>query len=256
MNAVFFSAERLPVVPHQHLGPQDGVILGQRVPALALHPRLHAAREGVKHSRLVNDADQGVTVAAQDAVGRPQVQAVLPGLLQLRAVVARLREQPGIISIAQPAGHRRVRPHLAAIDVVRRDLAERRQRPLVPVDPERREEDLESEVRVHRRRDMRQHVHVPVDELGDATAVVQRPATAASADVERSSGKAKVLLHVDEQQMDVLLVGGGGGDPVGAAPLGRIGEEPLLIGGVFVRPRRSGGRIRRATEVDSAWTLP
>ena len=82
--------ERLPVVARQHLGPQHRVVLGQRVAALDLHPRLRAAREGVEHARLVHDAGERVTVAAEQAVRRPQVELVLPGLLQLRAVVAHL----------------------------------------------------------------------------------------------------------------------------------------------------------------------
>src|SRR5262245_42101977 len=77
--------ERRAVEARQHLGAQHRVVLGQRVAALDLAPRLRAAGEGVEQAGLVDDAGEGVAVGAEQAVRRPQVELVLAGLLELAA---------------------------------------------------------------------------------------------------------------------------------------------------------------------------
>jgi hypothetical protein len=41
-----------------------------------------------------------MAVAAQDAVGRPQIELVLAGLLQLDTVELHLPTQPGVVAVA------------------------------------------------------------------------------------------------------------------------------------------------------------
>jgi hypothetical protein len=175
---------------------------------------------------------QSVALAAQDAVERPEVEAVLPRLLQLRAVELHLLLQPGVVAVAQPPGHRRVRLHLASPDLVGRDLAVRAQRAVVAVQPEGGKEDLVGEMGVESAGDVGEPAEVGVDEARDAVVVLERAAPRAPAHVEGALREAEVLLHVDEEQVDLRLVRARGPDPVARAPGGRFLEQLLEVGPV------------------------
>ncbi len=168
---------------------------------------------------------------------RPQVQRVLPRPLQLLAVVLHLREQPRLVAATEPLRHGGVGPRLSALKLLARHLAIGRQRLAVLVHPEGRKENLVREVGVQRRRHVRQRAEVPVDELRDAPAVVHGAAPVAPRHEERALRKAEVLLHVDEQQMQVETIRRGRGDAVRRPPLLRLHLEPSRVGAVPVLPR-------------------
>ncbi|KKU07464.1 MAG: hypothetical protein UX09_C0029G0003 [Candidatus Uhrbacteria bacterium GW2011_GWE2_45_35] len=251
-------AEGLAVETGEHFGPEHRVVFGQRITALDLGPGLGAADVGVEHEGLVDETHEGMTFAPEHGVGRPQVQAVLAGALQLGDVELDLFEQPAVVVAAEPLGHGRVGTDVAVDDlavetqvdefaVVEVDEAVGVEWLPDFVDPEGGEEDLEGEVGVEGGGQVGQAVEVFVDELGHPPRVVDGPGAGATADVQAAFGEAEVLLHVDEQQVDDETVGRRGGDPALAAPLGGgvedLGEIRAVVevGGVSrgIEPRGS-----------------
>jgi len=99
---VALSDGTLTVPPGQHLGAQDGVVLGQRIAALDLAVGLSSTHKGVEHLGLLEDAQQSVSGTTENAVEGPSEQRVLALLLQLLAIMFDLLAEPAVVSIAKP----------------------------------------------------------------------------------------------------------------------------------------------------------
>ena len=165
--------------------------------ALHLDPVPRAARIGVEEPRLLDHPGEGVAVAAQQAVGRPEVERVLAAPLQALAVELGLPAEPLRVAAAEPGGHVRVRHDLARPHLVGAHLAVGGEGRARPIPPERGEEDLEGEVGVEGAGDLGDPVEVPVDEAGQPVVVLEGAPSAAPAHVEAALGEAEVALDVD-----------------------------------------------------------
>ena len=97
------------------------------------------------------------------------------------------------------------------------------------VDQERRVEDLERLMAVERRDDLRQRGEVPVQEVAQSPAVVQRPRTGAPGDEELEPRGAERVLNVDEQQARANPILGDRGDAVLLGPGCRLDETGLVV---------------------------
>jgi hypothetical protein len=97
------------------------------------------------------------------------------------------------------------------------------------VDQERRVEDLERLMAVERRDDLRQRGEVPVQEVTQSPAVVQRPRAGAPGDEELEPRGAERVLNVDEQQARANPVLGDRGDAVLLGPGRGLDETGLVV---------------------------
>ncbi len=234
----------LAIVPHEHFRPQHRVVLGERVAALDLAQALAEPRQGVEEPGFVDDTAQDVTVAAEQAVGRPEVELVLAGALELLAVELDLPYQPLVIAVHQHAGDGRIGRETPLPDVVGGDDGVRRRLLASFVQPEPREENLEGEVGVQRRGDLSNHAEIAVDELGDAPVVIDRAGAGTACDVERPFWVAEVLLQVDQQQVELEGIAGGCIQLVLCSPIGS-GFTHLPLVGPVVPVGRVGGVPQR-----------
>ncbi len=241
--------EGLAVPAREDLRTKDRVVLGERIATLDLAPGLRAAQVVVEHAGLLDDAHEGVAVAAEDAVRRPDDEGVLVGALELLAVVLHLADEPGVVAAAEPAGHGRVRPHLALQHHLGRDLGEGGGVLVLLVQPEGGREDLVGEVRVEGGGDVGDDVGVLVDELGGARAVIDRARAAPATHVERAAGVTEVLLHVDHEEVHPRLVRARGLDVELVAVACGLVEEALAarrvvpLAGVCRAVERGEGKV-------------
>ena len=237
----------LAVPARQDFRVEHRIVLGQRVVALDLDAVFGRARVGVEQPRLVHHAGQHVAGAAQQAMLGPDVELVLAGTLELGAVVLALLEKPVVVGQAQAVDQVGMRPPGARLHVVERDGRVWLGRPVVAVEPERGEEDLQWIMRVHGRRDRGNAPEVAVDQPGHAVVVVERAAATASTDVEAALRKAEVALLVDYDELDRHAVVGRRRDAVLGAPGARGLEEGPLVGAVG--PVGRVGRIVMARQL-------
>ena len=167
------------------------------VVALRLEVERRAAHDRVEEERLLERGDERVADPAQHRVEGPDRQVVLAALLECLRVVAKVLL--GVVGIEPEAGCReRIDPPAPRLDVLRGHERERLRVPSLAVDQHRAVEDLQRLVRVERGHDLRQRAEVAVDELAEATSVVERPCPRAPGDEELEARRAERVLHVDD----------------------------------------------------------
>lgn len=191
------------------LRAEDRVVLRERIATLHFSLGLDLPDVRMEHPGFLDDADQRVTVGAEHAVLGPDVQLVAPTLREFLAVELRLLLKPDVVAVTEESCHRWVRRRLAGGIAHAEDREICRQHVVglegvtVLVDPERRGEDLEREVSVHGRSDVRQDIEVAVNEFRGPAAVINRSRSALAAHVERAFRETEVLLLVNEQKVDL-----------------------------------------------------
>jgi hypothetical protein len=244
------TGDRLAVRALGDLGPEDRVVLGERVLTLGLEVGLTRARDGVEEDRLFDRGDERVADAAEHRVIRPDRQVVLAGLRQLSRVVEELTlcvvrleadALDGVRVDAPPSG----------LDVLRRDEGVGIRVPALLVDQPQWVEDLQGSMRVEGRDELADRPEIAIDELAQPAVVVDGPGARATGDEQLEAGDAEGVLDVDADEADaegvigrrpeLVLVGPGDGRPrpflVGHAP--DLADE---IGVVMRRERKLAHR--------------
>jgi hypothetical protein len=206
----------------QHLRPQHGVVLGQRVRALQLVTRARLARDAVEEQRLLERGHERVANAADHRVVGPDDERVLGDFVQGLHVVERVGVDVEAWIETEGVGERGVRAPTPRSDVVLRNDGVRRGMGARSVDPEQRVEDLPGRVCVERRRDLGDAPQVPVDELARAKAVLDGALAAAAGHEQLELGQAERVLHVHEHQADALRIAPRGSDAVLARERARL----------------------------------
>ena len=220
--------QRLAVEGGQHLRPQDRVVLGPGVGALDLVVGLHPARDGVEEAGLLETADEGVPLAPDETVERPDRELVAPPLLELLGVVLEVALGRHQLDV-QGRGHERARPPDAVDDVLVADQDERVGVLAGVVHEERRVEHRERAVRVQGVVDAGDAVQVAVDELHQPHAVIDATGARTTADEQLAQHVAEGVLHVDVEQADPDGVLDGRLQAVLVAPVDGSSHETAVV---------------------------
>ena len=210
-----------------HLGAEHRVVLGERVIALDLEFGPAVPGDAVEEDGLLDRGDQGVADAAEHGVVGPDGQLVLPALGQPPGVVGEVTLR--VVDVdPEGLGNRGVQRPPASRDVIDRDERVRRRMIAVLVDEPDRVEHLHRMVGVEAREDLRDRAKVAVDELAQATIVVNRARAGAPGDEELEAWDAERVLEVDAEEADAKGIVGGRAEAVLVGPTGRLAGAVLV----------------------------
>ena len=161
--------------------------------------------------------DERVADAAEHGVVGPDGQVVLAALGQPARVVGEVALR--VVEVDPEAlGNRGVHPPAPALDVLGRYERVGRGVVAVLVDQPDRVEHLHRVMGVEARNDLRDRSEVAIEELAQATAVVDRARARAAGDEQLEARDAERVLDVDRQQAEAERVRGGRADPVTLSP--------------------------------------
>jgi hypothetical protein len=164
--------------------------------------------------------------ASQHGVERPDGQAVFTTLFEFVYIVLQVALAVGRVNprLSATAGLNFQRP----AHILGRDQGVRPRVLAVPIYQESSVEDLDSLVGIEGRRNLGDRAQVTVDELHQASVVVNRAGPAATADVQFVARHTEGILHVDQDQDDPERILGGRAQVVALRPLAALGGSGFV----------------------------